>query len=121
MIASFFLLGTAYATGTTQLGCLTYDDLLHIRRGYTCVNEKVVSYTNQVLTHIEFQEGPFSPGERNHIVKPPSIGLLDAHPELRILEEKIDRLLDQKVPTYYELQYKCHLFPELSTENAERM
>ena len=136
---------SAYATGETQLGCLTYDDLLKLRRDSFEINEKVVEYTNQVLGHLE----PGADGAVSTVslldsafliahaclpcknsfslisVTPSSLAssLTDmciilnylayfvgcvgygialactAHPELRLLEKKIDQLLDQRANT----------------------
>lgn len=60
---------TAYAIGEAQIGILTYDDLLSLRREFFEVNEKVVTYTNKVLKHLRSTESPTKAG--------PALSMLD--------------------------------------------
>ena len=53
---------TAYAIADVQIGILSYDDLLSLRREFFEVKEKVVTYTNQVLKHLRGTETPTKAG-----------------------------------------------------------
>ena len=51
---------TAYAVGETQLGLLTFDDLLWLRKESFEVSERVVAYVNHIAEHL---------GDRDDIAK----------------------------------------------------
>ena len=74
---------SATATAETQLGMLTHDDLMRLRRNSMEINEMVVGYTNQVVEHLNRDDDtkPTTPAM--------SLSILDPHPELRALEERI--------------------------------
>lgn len=76
-------LRSAWAVSEVQLGMITYDDLIRFRKDNMEVNNKVVEYTNAILEKM--------PSARGRLAN-----LLDCHPELRLLEKKIDLLLAQK-------------------------
>ena len=48
---------SAYAVAEVQLGILSYDALMDLRRQFFEVNDKVVTYTNQVLAHLRSGDG----------------------------------------------------------------
>ena len=48
---------TAYAVAEMQVGVLSYDDLMKLRRESFEVNVKVTTYTSQVLTHLRSVDG----------------------------------------------------------------
>eukprot|EP01043_Picozoa_sp_COSAG02_P067973 COSAG02_NODE_11119_length_1789_cov_1.334320_2_plen_66_part_00 len=64
---------------------ITYDDLISFRRDNMSINEQVVQYTNSLLE----STGALA---SSSIEK---ISLLDCHPELRLLEQKLDLLLSR--------------------------
>lgn len=76
---------SAWAISETQIGMITYEDLIQFRRRNMDINEQVVKYTNSLLDGMETSSS--SPV--------PKISLLDCHPELRILENKLDLLLSK--------------------------
>ena len=75
---------SAWAIGDVQLGMITYDDLMQFRRDNMSINEQVVRYTNTLLEGFE--------SESYEVQK---ASLLDCHPELRLLEQKLDALLSK--------------------------
>lgn len=76
---------SAWAVGETQLGMITYEDLIRYRRADMKINEQVVEYTNGLLENMEASTSS----------QVDTISLLDCHPELRILERKLDLLLSE--------------------------
>ena len=75
---------SAWAVGETQIGMITYDDLIRFRRDSMSVNRQVVTYTNSLL---ESMDAP--------IAQVKTVSLLDCYPELRVLEDKLDQLLSK--------------------------
>ena len=73
---------SAWAVSEVQLGMITFDDLMKYRKAYMEINQSVVGYTNAVLEKMP-------PSKR----KGETSNLLDCHPELRLLEKKLDALL----------------------------
>ena len=76
---------SAWAIAETQLGMITYEDLLQFRRDNMSINEQVVKYTNDLLETMESATS----------LKVEKISLLDCHPELKLLERKLDLLLSK--------------------------
>ena len=64
---------------------ITYDDLVDFRRANMSINEQVVEYTNGLLENMEASTS----------LQYDKISLLDCHPELRLLEQKLDLLLSK--------------------------
>ncbi len=75
---------SAWAVAETQLGMITYDDLIGFRRASMAINEQVVEYTNGLMEKMEATSSQCD-----------KISLLDCHPELRLLEQKLDLLLSK--------------------------
>jgi hypothetical protein len=73
---------TAYATTDTQLGSLSYDDMLYLQRVRFQIAEKVVPYANAVATQL-MDDAP----ER------PVASVLDAYPELKYMDAKIEKIM----------------------------
>lgn len=114
---------SAYATGDAHLGILSYDALLNLRREHYDVNTMVVDYTNQVLKHlivdgaadsrptskVSLLDRAFVPSLQHYLPvhfaclycgSPLWYGcaiVTTAHPELQLIAEKIDSLLDRKM------------------------
>jgi CRP-like cAMP-binding protein len=78
---------SASATAETQLGMITHDELMEIRRSSMEVNEKVVEYTNHILEHAK---GPDRQQDE-------ALSVLDAHPELKALERILERKMEAMV------------------------
>lgn len=76
---------SAWAVAETQLGMITYEDLLQFRRDNMSINEQVVQYTNDLLETMASSSS----------LKVEKISLLDVHPELKLLETKLDQLLSR--------------------------
>jgi hypothetical protein len=76
---------SAWAVGEVQLGMITFDDLMSFRRDSMDINQQVVAYTNKLIESI----GGSAPAA------PQTVSLLDCHPELRVLEQKLDQLLSK--------------------------
>ena len=64
---------------------ITYEDLISFRRENMIINEQVVNYTNRLLESTETSTS-------SQVEK---LSLLDCHPELRVLEQKLDLLLSR--------------------------
>lgn len=73
---------TAYAEHETQLGCLSYDDLIWLQSQRFPIAQKVVPYINAVAA--QFEVSPESG---------PAASVLDAYPALKYLDTKMDRVL----------------------------
>ena len=72
---------TAYTTTDTQLGVLSYDDLLGLQRERFQIAERIVPYVNAVASQlVDAPSGPV-------------VSTLDAYPELKTMDEKMDRVL----------------------------
>ena len=74
---------TAYATTETQLGCLSYDDLLWLQAQRFQIAETVVPYVNAIAS--QFQDT---------VASKPVASVLDAFPAMKYLDAKIDRVID---------------------------
>lgn len=75
---------SAWAIKDVQLGMITYDDLMQFRRENININEQVVAYTNTLLESMEERSIPVN-----------KLTLLDCHPELSILDQKLEVLLNK--------------------------
>ena len=64
---------------------ITYDDMMSFRRDSMDINKQVVAYTNKLIQSIGGSASPATP----------AVTLLDCHPELRVLEQKLDLLLSK--------------------------
>ena len=88
---------SAYAISTTQLGMITHSDLMRFRKDYMEINEKVVDYANQILDHLPLPatlaEGSDGTTGTEHADNRDPFSVLDPHPELRALEQRMQRLL----------------------------
>ena len=75
---------TAYAEYETQLGVLSHEDIMALQRERHQIAAKLVPYVNTVAAqfHVEGRQ----PG--------PLVSTLDAWPELKALDAKLDRVLD---------------------------
>lgn len=74
---------TAYATTETQLGCLSYDDLLWLQAQRFQIAETTVPYVNAIAS--QFQDT---------VASKPVASVLDAFPAMKYLDAKIDRVID---------------------------
>ena len=88
---------SAYVTSATQLGMITHTDLMGFRKQFMEINEKVVAYTNQILDHLPVH-ADLDRGVACETAGQPAeprvpLSVLDPHPELRVLEEKMDLIL----------------------------
>lgn len=80
---------SAYAVLPTQLGMITHDDMLRFRRESMEINTRVVGYTNHVL-----ETGRISSvSSAGTTATASQLSVLDPHPELRVLGEKMDSIL----------------------------
>jgi hypothetical protein len=84
---------SAFATSPTQLGMITYDDLMQFRRDSMEINERVVSYTNQILAHLPASSPVSSEADADGKEQRRTLSVLDPHPELKALEQKMDQIL----------------------------
>lgn len=81
---------TAYAVAEMQAGVLSYDDLMTLRRERFEINEKVTTYTSQVLIHLR---SPERTGTANDV---PAVSMLDRaslhtlHWLMRLLIQLVD-------------------------------
>ena len=75
---------TAYAEYETQLGVLSHEDIMALQRERHQIAAKLVPYVNTVAAQFDV-EGR-QPG--------PLVSTLDAWPELKALDAKLDRVLD---------------------------
>ena len=74
---------TAYATFETQLGCLSYDDMLWLQSQRFQIAESVVPYVNAIAAQFE-----------DTLSSKPVASVLDAYPAMKYIDAKIDRVLD---------------------------
>ncbi len=84
---------SAYATGATQLGMITHSDLMKFRKEFMEINEKVVAFGNQVLEHLQIPGDVDNETAKEHTGPRVPLSVLDPHPELRALEQKLDLIL----------------------------
>ncbi len=88
---------SAYATTATQLGMITHTDLMAFRKEFMEINQSVVAYANQVLEHLPAPTFPAADvgdeSAKEHAEPRVPLSVLDPHPELRVLEQKMDRIL----------------------------
>lgn len=90
---------SAYAITMTQLGMITHDDLMRFRRDSMEINEKVVSYTNQVLANFRSPSASDDIASSQHAETKHArsargtLSVLDPHPELKALERNIAAML----------------------------
>jgi len=74
---------TAYATSETQLGCLSYDDLLWLQSQRFQIAETVVPYVNAISSQF-----------KDTVSSKPIASVLDAYPAMKYLDAKIDRVIN---------------------------
>ena len=78
---------TAYATSETQLGCLSYDDMLWLQSQRFQIAQKVVPYVNAVAAQIS-----------DTVTPEPVASVLDAYPAMKYIDAKMDRVLKALEP-----------------------